>query len=106
MQEIAKAVARAIYYIMLCNLLGCMGKGKLDVLCLMFVNCDERDFLFFPTDLSCYLLQKIGQPISDRYTMHTEIPGAYESFGKLLTRYRKILDLYEKKVCPYFLWVK
>jgi len=42
-------------------------------------------------------LKKIGQPISDRYTMHIEIPGAYESFGKLLTRYRKILDLYEKK---------
>ena len=38
--------------------------------------------------------------------MHTEIPGAFDSFGKLLTHYRKILDLYGKKVGLYFLWIK
>ena len=42
--------------------------------------------------------QSIGQPISDRFMMHTEIPAAFESYGQAFIHYRKILDLYGKKV--------
>ena len=45
-----------------------------------------------------YLPQATGQPISDRYLMHTEIPAAFDSYGQAFIHYKKILDLYSKKV--------
>lgn len=42
-------------------------------------------------------LQKLGQPIVDRYEAHNALPAAFEDFGKIITHYRKILDLYKNK---------
>lgn len=43
------------------------------------------------------LLMKSGQPIVDRCEAHTALPAAFENFGKAITHYRKILDLYKNK---------
>lgn len=42
-------------------------------------------------------LKKIGQPIEERYQAHTALPAVFEDFGKTITHYRKILDLYKNK---------
>lgn len=42
-------------------------------------------------------LKKIGNPVVERCHAHQNIPAAIESFGRSITHYRKILDLYAKK---------
>jgi len=42
-------------------------------------------------------LKKIGNPVVDRSIAHKKLPEAIESFGKSITHYRKILDLYQAK---------
>ena len=47
---------------------------------------------------SYFPLQKLGQPITDRYRESRERPAALEEFAKCITHVRKFLDLYEQKV--------
>lgn len=50
--------------------------------------------------MSCLLcwLQKLGQPIQERYTEAEERPKAFEEMGKQIQQYMKFVEAYKMKV--------
>ena len=44
------------------------------------------------------LLQKLGQPIQERYTEAEERPKAFEEMGKQIQQYMKFVEAYKMKV--------
>lgn len=42
-------------------------------------------------------LKKVGDTVTNRFAAHNEIPSAFEAFGSLMTRYKKVMDLYAQK---------
>merc|ERR1719318_2456708 len=42
-------------------------------------------------------LKKVGDTVTNRFAAHNEIPSAFEAFGSLMTRYKKVIDLYAQK---------
>jgi len=42
-------------------------------------------------------LKRVGDTVADRFAAHNELPLAFESFGSLMTRYKKVIDLYAQK---------
>ncbi len=47
---------------------------------------------------SCFRLQKLGQPIQDRYKESEARPKAFDEFGHTLQQVRKAVDMYNNKV--------
>lgn len=46
------------------------------------------------------LLQKLGQPIMDRFMEAEERPKAFEELGKQIQMYMKFVEAYKMKVIP------
>lgn len=45
-----------------------------------------------------YLLQKLGQPIQERFAEAEERPKAFEELGKQIQQYMKFVEAYKMKV--------
>lgn len=60
---------------------------------------DLFPFLSFLT-CNCHCLQKLGQPIMERYTEAEERPKAFEEMGRQIQQYMKFVEAYKMKVKP------
>lgn len=49
---------------------------------------------------TCHWLQKLGQPIMERYTEAEERPKAFEEMGRQIQQYMKFVEAYKMKVKP------
>lgn len=51
-------------------------------------------------------LQKLGQPIQDRYAESEERPKAFEELGKQIQQYMKFIEAYKMKVTNIYYSIK
>lgn len=65
----------------------------------LLICVDLFPFLFFLT-CNCHCLQKLGQPIMERYTEAEERPKAFEEMGRQIQQYMKFVEAYKMKVKP------
>lgn len=57
-----------------------------------------RGGILFDLPFYFFFLQKIGQPIYDRYLEAEERPKAFEELGRQIQMYMKIVESYKAKV--------
>lgn len=72
----------------------------------LFICVDVFPFLSLLT-CNCHCLQKLGQPIMERYTEAEERPKAFEEMGRQIQQYMKFVEAYKMKVkpeYPFSLW--